>query len=141
MAKGEVGSIPIGRRKGRYTPWAVTQDHLIIHGRCKERCPSHRVVVWGCGMVLIVMKQFRPSDICEEKILSSPMLHLIWRLGIGRIRSPAKVRMAEIRRLLPILGDADGRGDLRRVAISGSAISGTPVWRFPDTWEIESKKG
>ena len=46
-----------------------------------------------------------------------------------------------VRRLFPLLSDTADRGDLRRVAMSEKRSKGKPIWQFPDTWEIKSKKG
>ena len=46
-----------------------------------------------------------------------------------------------IRRLLPMMTDTDDRGDLRRIAMSERNNSGKPVWRFPETWKINPKRG
>ena len=46
-----------------------------------------------------------------------------------------------VRRLPPLLTDTAERGDLRRVAMGEGGNSGKPVSRFPETWEIMSKRG
>lgn len=42
------------------------------------------------------------------------------------------------RRLVPIIPDTGGRGDLRRLAPIGHGSSGGPVWKFPPAREISS---
>ena len=39
------------------------------------------------------------------------------------------------------MNDTADRGDLRRTAMSERNNTGKPVWRFPETWKITSKRG
>ena len=46
-----------------------------------------------------------------------------------------------IRRISPMMTDTSDRGDLRRIETSERGSSGKPMWRFPETWKIKSKRG
>ena len=90
------------------------------------------------------MGRYQATPFFEQLHRDNPDLYTVdfvletWRRGNVDFR---ECMNEGVRRLLPLLSDTADRGYLRRVSMIEKRSTGKPIWQFPDTWEINSKRG